>query len=146
MYKYLIPILLLVGCGDGLDESKYVEKEMQSYVEKFKLIYGKSVNIEIKFEDLDPMIAGVCYSYTDPSFNYIEIDRDLFSTYSELGREELIFHELGHCILDREHTTSRIAYKDTTIPKSIMYPYIFGGLPFYAENLSYYYDELIKGK
>lgn len=146
MYKYLALILLLSGCGLGLEETKYVEKEIQEHVEKFKLIYGKSVDIEIKFKDLEIMTAGVCYVYTDSSLNHIQIDRDIFFSYSELGREELIFHELGHCILDRDHTTSRISYKDTTIPKSIMYPYTFGNSSFYSEMLSYYYDELIKGK
>jgi hypothetical protein len=93
------------------------------------------------------MIAGVCYSYeSNPDWNYIEIDKDYYDMYSNTEKEELIFHELGHCIFNRDHTTERMMYKSYSVPISIMYPYMFGGSWFYEQNLTHYYDELVKGK
>jgi hypothetical protein len=147
MKKLIILLcLLMASCGDGLDD-KYVEPQLSEYVEKFRQLYNVPANIEIKFADLEIMIAGVCYSYGNShEDNYIEIDRDYFDMYSNIEREELIFHELGHCIFNRDHTTERMMYKSYSVPISIMYPYMFGGSWFYEQNLTHYYDELVKGK
>lgn len=135
------------ACGPGVNTQPFVEKEIMSYVDKFNSTYNTIVNIEIKFKELDDNIAGICYYYGSESFsNYIEIDKIIFSEYSNLGKEELIFHELGHCIFDREHTVDLFYYKNSMIPKSIMYPYVFGESFFYNENSSYYYNELEKNK
>lgn len=52
----------------------------------------------------------------------IIIDLDYFKRRTEAEREELIFHELGHCILNRDHEE----LKDEHGPISIMYPYTLG--------------------
>ena len=138
---------LMTSCGSGLTSNAYVEKEIEQYVDKFNLLYNEKVNIEIRFKDLKDSTAGICYYYeSGSSMNYIEIDKEIFSNYSDLGREELVFHELGHCIFDRDHSTQRINYGGYSVPDSIMYPYTFGDSWFYEKNLAYYYDELVKNK
>lgn len=147
--KCLIVILsvFISSCGLFNKSEKYVEPEIREHVEKFKLIYGLQINIEIKFKNLDPTTAGVCYYYEgNPEDNYIEIDKETFQEYSELGREELIFHELGHCVFNRDHTTERMMFKGISVPTSIMYPYTFGNSWIYEQNLTHYYSELVEGK
>jgi hypothetical protein len=137
----------MTSYGQGLTTNSFVEKEIEQYVEKFNLLYNTKVNIEITFKDLKDSIAGICYYYgSGSSMNYIEIDKEIFSNYNDLGREELIFHELGHCIFDREHSDQRMNSKGYSVPDSIMYPYTFGDSWYYEQNLTHYYDELEKNK
>lgn len=52
-------------------------------------------------------------------------------------REELIFHEMGHCVLNRGHRPD----ENNEMPLSIMNPVIFGGLA-YLGNYNHYMHEL----
>lgn len=51
-------------------------------------------------------VAGSCAnSQSDNS--YISIDEAYWDSVDDLGREMVVFHELGHCILKRSHLDSR---------------------------------------
>ena len=124
----------------------YIDPGVHSQVELFETLYHIPVNMTIKFvPDLGPY-AGVCHSYgKNDSRNWIEIDADYWSQITDAGKDQLILHELGHCVLGLEHRTERGqvgAYFD--VPLSIMYPVHFGDNPYYSDNLEYYYQELIK--
>lgn len=43
---------------------------------------------------------GVC----SREHNQVVIDKDYWEYSSKIEREALVFHELGHCVLDKEHT------------------------------------------
>jgi hypothetical protein len=103
----------------------------------FEKEINKEVKIDIEYNKLDYPVVGVCISYTN-GHKEVQIDPDSWFNFDENYKEELIFHELGHCILGREHDTSYI--DEYRVPKSIMYPYIFGYA--YNEYKSYYMDEL----
>lgn len=65
------------------------------------------------------------------------------SYYTHAEREELIFHELGHCVLNRGHrqeTAQTLDYK-YYMPVSIMNPYHIGR-DRYSINYEYYIKEL----
>lgn len=47
-------------------------------------------------------VAGTC-SYSSHAPNHIVIDETFFNQTSELYKEMVIFHELGHCVLFRGH-------------------------------------------
>lgn len=57
-------------------------------------------SIRISISDLKGETAGTCHY----GFNRIVIDRGTWVTMSVVGKEELMFHELGHCILNLDHT------------------------------------------
>lgn len=57
-------------------------------------------------------------------------------TTTESQRVVLMFHELGHCDLDRDHTEEK---RENGTPKSIMNKYIFSYDPV---DEQYYFDEL----
>lgn len=115
-----------------------VDAEFQSHVDKynkFKEDAGKGKtrsDVTILFHSLPSPTIGVCYwmangdreVYIDPRFWYGPYTTDL-------DRELLIFHELGHCDLDRDHVD----------PSSIMEKYHIGDY-LYSLNTDYYAKEL----
>lgn len=67
----------------------------------------------------------------------VEISRNAWNRFSDESREQLIFHELGHCLLGRHHTSDIW----NNIPKSIMNPIQFSDWV-YVPNRVYYLNEL----
>jgi hypothetical protein len=70
-------------------------------------------------------------------------------TMSVASKEQLVSHELGHCVLGREHVDGYIDVelnnKKTMIPESLMSTYSFSD--HYFKNFrEYYYDELFQIK
>lgn len=63
-------------------------------------------------------------------------DRDYWENYLDDGEKwEVIFHELGHCDLNRDHVNALNA----GVPISIMYPYVFS---LYSTTIAGYVTEL----
>ena len=60
-------------------------------------ISGKIISIN------DGNIAGTCSYSSNFSHRDIEIDKSFWDRASHLYREYIIFHELGHCYLRRDH-------------------------------------------
>ena len=67
----------------------------------------------------------------------INIDPEFWAIASDVEKEEVVFHELGHCILGRDHEETVL---EEGIPKSIMFPYVFEWE--YQNYRSYYVAEL----
>lgn len=66
------------------------------------LVSGRLTDLE------DQNIAGRCEHYAN-SPNTILVDPQYWQTAGELEKEYLIFHELGHCYLQRSHLDERNA-------------------------------------
>lgn len=141
----ILSLILTYGCGPGLDVQNKVEEEVKEHLQKFNIVYGMNVDITIKYNTLPKGIVAYCLTYTFQP-NHIEIDGDTFKKYDHYAREDVVFHELGHCVFNRNHDDSEITLKGEKIPTSIMYPHVFGSAYYYKENLDYYYKELIRGK
>lgn len=109
-----------------------IDTEFEPYVSEFEWFYGKKVKSGISFADLDDDSVGMCYYVT----GNIEIDRDYWETQDEFGKEELIFHELGHCVLNKGHNEHKMG----ECPASIMYPNLVPGC--YKQHREYYLAEL----
>lgn len=64
---------------------------------------------------------GVCHEYSD-GLKEIIIRKEWWDSESESSRRLMIFHELGHCSLGRDHNDNRIPNKSNTMlyPESIM--------------------------
>ncbi|MCC6815779.1 MAG: hypothetical protein IT267_05160 [Saprospiraceae bacterium] len=86
-----------------------VEDEFQFYLETFVTeglkrnvnILQASQQINILFGTLSNSIVGQCQKSNDN--HTILIERVYWDKASYLEREQLLFHELGHCILNRHH-------------------------------------------
>lgn len=88
-----------------------IHEEFKPYVQEFKykskgLISDFDLNgLTIGFRDYDKDSPTVGTCWPAPWFREIDISRKWWNKHkSQFEREQLIFHELGHCILYRHHT------------------------------------------
>lgn len=120
----------------------HIEEEFMKYVDKFDSIYHTNVGIMMEWGDLTNNMVGVC-KWWDDGHREIQIDRQAWPSFTDNGKEELIFHELGHCILNLPHNENRINIGGwRSVPQSIMYPTVFGDSYFYEDLKDYYYNQL----
>ncbi len=139
----LLFVSLLISCSD--DSERAIDPDLQEYFDLFKEA-GDARGFEIDFEAknitaeirtiVDNSILGQCFTNSKE----IIIDRGYWDGLSEIDREFLIFHELGHCYLDRGHL-------DTDNPDgtciSMMHssPQVCDG-NYFPETREIYWDEL----
>lgn len=132
MLKYFIlflSLICLLGCitpdptpnptpdPEDLDTEVVQFQEFAPYVKNF-LIEGKKYhtkilkdqlnNLKISFSEINlydsttgEQLSGYCYPYQTPK--KIVISKPYWIQYTEITKEVIIFHELGHCLLSREH-------------------------------------------
>lgn len=58
--------------------------------------------VGVQLVDIETNAVGRCLTYSNQS-RIIELDESYWSAQSDLDKEFVIFHELGHCILERAH-------------------------------------------
>lgn len=116
LLTFVLVANVIIGLELSAVFSQQVDPEFEKYVQRFEEHYGRSIPAIISIVFVDDMeeAVGRCYWYS----RNIEIDREYWDTHGEAGREQLIFHELGHCVLNRRHNTKRMQ----NCPASIMYP------------------------
>lgn len=128
--------VFLLGCG----KETYQNIKFKPYVDRFSAYYSVTVDVNMIFSPLSNNITGVCL-YDNKE---IQIDPRFWENENEGGKEQLIFHELGHCVLRLPHDASLMDDHGMLIPASIMYPHNFGHYNFYQNHRDYYFQELKK--
>lgn len=95
------------------------EPEIVPYYLAFKKDTGIDMPIQFEFSDViisnGSEAAGICYPYLN-KVPKIFISKKVWTRISDITRKLLIYHELGHCLLDMEHVTNRY---------HIMNPYLY---------------------
>lgn len=146
----MLVLSIVLGCGRGIDTGLARRGEFEPYFRRF-LNYARERGMRfpgaealpIEFRDLHSTEAGRCESgFLQGRIVYI--NRSQWESMSDSSREALLLHELGHCLLDRDHRAERFAEDEATmpgLPKSLMFPYVTAG-PRYLEHQKYYLDEL----
>jgi hypothetical protein len=89
----------------GIDASfiPFVERFINEGAKKGFDIDLASRNITIQFIEIDQQnVSGMC-SYDGHFHNDITIDITFWKAASDLEKEFILFHELGHCYLYRAH-------------------------------------------
>lgn len=137
--RYLLLLWLLSGCAA---RNYDIDPAFLEYANRWEAIYGVEVETDIRFADLKDNTVGLC---SGGSKKVITIDAEYWNDQTDFGKEELIFHEFGHCLLNLGHDNSLIMMNGVQIPKSIMYPYTIGDAV-YAPNRDYYREELKTSK
>lgn len=100
-------------------------------------------DVPVNFGDTtDTKYDGVCIKYPDGT-REILLKKKWFDKASEVQKEILIFHELGHCRLNRKHNSEHtMAYDNNlAIKVSIMNP-VVPSTYYYAEYKEAYLKEL----
>jgi len=112
--------LLIIGCTKENNENLvieelFIEEALAPYFERFVTeasIRGMEVNlVEKRIEgfliDIEAdNVAGQC-SYSETSTRKVNIDRAYWNSATDLEKEFVVFHELGHCYLERTHSDTQ---------------------------------------
>lgn len=108
-------ILLLWSCQKEEPVQAFVDEELQEYFDRFQAegqLRGNTVDFNlIKVEGylsntLAPSISGQCQH--DPSHpDRVLINATFWNRATTIEKEFLVFHELGHCYLQRPHLDTR---------------------------------------
>lgn len=163
MYKIIaiLSTFCLFSCAKNYDYL-YIDPEIQPYYNDFLnsgKMYGKDYstdNLVVEFGDTsnykkNSKPIGICKTSIDfknefgslvrhtHTYPHIIIDKQVFDYLDEYSRRALIFHELGHCVLQRTHDES---INELGYVKSIMYPsLITQRIGFFYQLLEKYYIE-----
>lgn len=159
--------LFLFSCGEHR-KRVFIDPELKQFTDSFLLaakIRGQEItfsNIIIRLDDLSKYssdssrIGGCFYNRSSKGFsglddyddaNIVIIDSKFFynPAITDYNRRDVMFHELGHCVLGRKHDTRN--YKG--VPSSLMNPYLVSltiAPFFYVPLESSYFDEMFKIK
>ena len=94
------------------EKTQQVPAEFEPYVSRFfeearargRQLYLSDVDLVIEKTDLaDPGINGTCFTRS----HRVAIDGQYWDQAEEEEKEWLMFHELGHCVLGREHRNDK---------------------------------------
>jgi hypothetical protein len=140
-------LISLSACDKEKQTNLYLDSELSSYVEYYKdfkqINYGtreldkKIVSIHFESKGAYSLSGkvGMCKIYSKTEFGVktvtkkVIIDRDYWDrqneylatngeSYVESKKLQILFHELGHCDLGRDHNDEKIS--GTFYPKSLM--------------------------
>lgn len=155
---YISTLLFLIGllfsaCKKQNEIVYNVPEVFSTYVERFKQeakLRGYQIDFEktgliVEFQNtgsIIPHAVGICYFSHEGSTPKIGISETFWNSVGDETKELTIFHELGHCALNRDHRNDTLANGHWA---SILrgYPEEPGDHPLdYNRNRSYYIDEL----
>jgi hypothetical protein len=157
MARSLLMLCLFVLAACGRDPTLEERSEFEPYLERFQAYsaqYGRDASndgrVRILFGILKANEIGVCEQspFQPPR---VLVSRSAWAIRSDVGREALIFHELGHCLLDRDHRDDVVRLtggrggRTVVAPASLMHTR--GVRPqLYAESKDYYLRELFTSR
>jgi len=120
----LLISLVIASCAGAFDQGyKYVDEPLQEYVRDYhnlvkyhcpKLYISPHYSITFAKKLEKKTWVGVCTKYMS-RYN-IKILQSFWETSNPVERRQLMYHELSHCILDRDH--------EEKLPGHYMYPSI----------------------
>lgn len=126
-----LALMFLVSCA-----RPKIDPAFADYVARFELFSGHTVNVDIQFGPTSrPEASGTCFDR-----NRIAIDREAWNSNTKSANEQIVFHELGHCVLDRDHNAERL---EDGRPASLMNPSLIPESD-YENNVDYYLEELVR--
>lgn len=116
-------LLLMITGGWGCRKetistgSIYIDEDLAPYFERFQE-EGMARGVEVDFETANisaylediaaPNVTGQCY-YNSTEPNRLVIDIVFWKQATDLRKEFVVFHELGHCFLKRSHLETTLA-------------------------------------
>ncbi len=103
----------VAACGEHVEVN-----EFQKYVDTFQAearLRGKDIEITrliIEYGDPSPMsdnsaTVGVCW-HLPLQVPRIVVDREFWDMINDDAKEQLIFHEMGHCVLGQDHRENSV--------------------------------------
>lgn len=108
-----ILILLVLMSYASVPKSAYIQPEFQEGLDSF-LQDAKNYGVKVDTYDLKIVMVDLVEftnsfaGYCDLPSNTILIFKSHWDTFSPTRRKYLIYHELGHCLLQRKHVVGRL--------------------------------------
>ncbi|MBK6825202.1 MAG: hypothetical protein IPG87_20345 [Saprospiraceae bacterium] len=110
-----ILFLLILFWSCNKDNVHIVDPAFVAYLDLFQQealnrgvdVRGELEMLNISFTSFDQNIAGQCQASKDA--HTILMDSNYWNKATDIEREVLLFHELGHCILGRSHLDDKTA-------------------------------------
>jgi hypothetical protein len=142
MIFIIVFISILVSCGKKKEDkisTDAIAKEFDSAAAYYRVTQTRStesINVVSK-ATMDSItssdnsnVAGFCLCPTTSTVCKIYLRQDIWESSNDSSRRQLLFHELGHCNLRRDHNSSAINIGNGTnssciFPVSIMFPAMF---------------------
>ena len=138
----ILGLLLLVSCGSSLDHREsddilgdgYKDPSLSEYLSQFEEDMGVEIPGHLSISIVDdlykisnPNVDAVCWSNSKTKVGEkIEIRRSRWEDMDDDSREQLLYHELGHCVLNKDHNFGQKPGLIWSLcPSSIMNPYTF---------------------
>ncbi|HLD91594.1 MAG TPA: hypothetical protein VI911_11405 [Patescibacteria group bacterium] len=170
--RYLVILLFLIFSCSGVTPTQPKNEEFNPYLERFifearisKEEIDNKIHLEFhKYPDKSTVI-GTCNLGVYKNVVWINIDWWNRRDVSDYKREAMVFHELGHCYLFRDHTfeiknessisswfnellvelglKSDKKYLYDGCPISLMHPYVLSNRC-YIDHYDYYMKELFR--
>jgi hypothetical protein len=115
LYKWsllLILVAVIGSCAKDEEPEFLIDAPLQEYFDRFKAeaaLRGVEIDFALMMISGDIRLIGTqnvigqC-GHTEEEPNVVIVDKFYWDSASDLDREFLIFHELGHCALQRGHT------------------------------------------
>lgn len=151
-----ILISLLIGCGQGLHGPQVDQGEFRPYVEQFieearkrGHNFGTVLDsLQFEFVELEDPTEWARCQWDPVTGRKILVDPEHWQRLDVYTRTSLIFHELGHGALRRNHKDETLVLERSSaitqsIPESLMNTFVVRGEVFLAHR-DHYLDELFK--
>lgn len=136
-YVCVLISMCLFSCGRPPAK---IDPILKPYLMQFETdVNASTEGIDVGFGTLQFPVLGECESGLNSQNNKITIDSAYWAKASNNQKQQLVYHELGHCALGLGHVTT---FKADRCPDSIMYPYAFGDSYCYSNERNYYFQEL----
>ena len=156
-------VLFIVSCAnffayDYSNPHKYattyreVDSGLELYVQEFEKYYGKKITFKVKLSIFPAYAAEIarCASWKNGR-RLVEVDLKFYNSHNGIGKsltiEQVMMHELGHCVLNRDHNDREYRFKRGEIGReSVMstHSFDFAELRLYRKYRDYYIKELFK--
>ena len=109
LLSFIFFLFLFMACEE--EETIYLDGELEGYFDRFAM---EASNYNITFDYQKDRIEGYLSELEEQGVNgkcvrntvypnRVYIDLDYWRNASDLEKEFVVFHELGHCFLDRGH-------------------------------------------
>lgn len=123
------------------------QKELSGFVDRFysKMAsagydnYARDIKFIFSYGMANDKVATCSFPTSNTNSSIITINMSYWESWTSADKESTIFHEMGHCVLLRDHTSALIS--GTSVPISLMNPYIVRAST-YIPRRTYYIAEL----
>lgn len=154
--RTLIAILMLMSTQVSARMEKFstdspplqirvVDPVLEPLVKRFEEEFKVRVFFPVRFYSALDNAVGSCTSWVNGA-RLVRIDSKRFETLNDTQKEQVMYHELGHCLFNLPHNDRRVTFSNVSDdwPASIMNSMAFDPIEalVYKLNRRYYITEL----